>query len=378
MSRPMNILVLQGGGALGAYQVGVFEALQERGITIDWVVGTSVGAINGALIAGGAPDRSLERLDTFWRRVAQPHGHLGAPFEHLESSAARYLALSKGVPGFFKPRPFWNIPLFTPTGSPVGFYDTTPLEATLNELIEFDRLGTRDIADGTRLSVGAVSVTRGDITYFDSHHHAMGARHIMASGALPPGFPPVEVDGELYWDGGLFSNTPLNYVLEEEQPGQESAVNCYVIDLWNAEGPAPQTIMDAMNREKDIQYSTRAGEDFHFLREIHRLKNAIRTLGHHLPEDVRRSSQLSQLIALGHQHPINLVRLLAPSRERETAQKDIDFSWSTIMARRRAGYDDMRQALVTCPTQRDPISDEIGANVCSFRSGLDGQLTREL
>ncbi|MCM2131538.1 patatin-like phospholipase family protein [Larsenimonas rhizosphaerae] len=377
MSRAMNILLLQGGGALGAYQVGVYEALNRAGIRPDWVVGTSVGALNGALIAGGDTEHSLQRLEAFWEEIAQPGHSFGPQSDRMESQAARYMALTRGVPNFFTPRRPWSIPLLHPNGTLPGFYDTSALRATLNRLVDFDALGTRNFHDGIRLSVGAVNVGKGELTYFDSHHHPLNAEHIMASGALPPGFPPVEVDGELYWDGGLVSNTPLDYVLEEEPPGSNLPVNCYVVDLWHAAGPAPSTIMEAINREKDIQYATRAGQNVHFLKRIHALKAAIRTLSHHLPEEVRHTSQISEILKLGLQQPVNIVRLLAPVREQETAQKDIDFSWSSIVARRQAGHDDMTQALDICPCHKDPVSDDIGARVCSFRSNRDGQLVEE-
>ncbi|WP_162500924.1 patatin-like phospholipase family protein [Modicisalibacter coralii] len=371
----MNILVLQGGGALGAYQAGVYQALHEADIEPDWVVGTSIGAINGALIAGNHRRDVLARLEDFWTRVAQPSSSSGAALEHYETEMAKFLALSTGVPGFFRPRPVWEIPLTRNWhGSPPSFYDVTPLERTLEALVDFDLLGTRDRHDGKRLSVGAVNIGRGAMRYFDSQDETLSVHHVMASGALPPAFPPVWVDGEAYWDGGLCSNTPIDYVLESERPGSDMAVNCYVIDLWSPRGPVPKTITEAMHREKDIQYATRAGHNLHFLKEIHRLRHALRKLGKHLPADVRDDHEVAELLGLARQAPVNIVRLLAPAREAETAQKDIDFSYSTIMERWRAGYRDMLGALETCPCQRDPVSDEIGANVCSYRSNLDGYL----
>ncbi|WP_163649766.1 patatin-like phospholipase family protein [Modicisalibacter sp. 'Wilcox'] len=375
MARPMNILVLQGGGALGAYQAGVYQALSEADIEPDWVVGTSIGAINAALIAGNHRRDVLARLEDFWTRVAQPSSSRGAALEHYETELAKFLALTTGVPGFFHPRPLWELPLtHNWWGTPPSFYDVAPLERTLETLVDFERLGTRNLQDGKRLSVGAVNISRGTMRYFDSHDEPLSARHVMASGALPPAFPPVWVDGEAYWDGGLCSNTPIDYVLESERPGTDMAVNCYVIDLWSPRGPVPETISDAMHREKDIQYATRAGHNLHFLKEINRLREALRKLGKHLPDAARDDDEVAALLGLARQSPVNIVRLLAPAREAETAQKDIDFSYSTIMERWRAGYHDMKGALAICPCQRDPVSDEIGANVCSYRSNLDGHL----
>lgn len=375
MARPMNILLLQGGGALGAYQAGVFEALQQANIEPDWVVGTSVGAINGALIAGNRPQDALVKLEDFWARIAQPSHGYGAALQGYESAMAKMLALTNGVPGFYSPRPAWSIPLWQNFGDdPPSFYDTSPLRRTLEELVDFELIGTRDFHDGKRLSVGAVNIARGTLRYFDSHRDDLTMDHILASGALPPAFPPVWIDGEAYWDGGVFSNTPMNYVLQDEHPGSDMPVNCYVVDLWSHEGRMPSTIAEAMHREKDIQYASRAGENLHFLREIHRLREAIEMLGRHLPSEVLGDPRIQSMLALGQRAPVNIVRLLAPAREGETVQKDIDFSYSTIMARWRTGCRDMRRALELCPGQRDPVSDEIGANVCSFRSLPNGQL----
>ncbi|SDL38724.1 NTE family protein [Modicisalibacter muralis] len=375
MVRPMNILLLQGGGALGAYQAGVFEALQRADIEPDWVVGTSVGAINGALIAGNRPQDALPKLQEFWTRIAQPSHGYGAVLEGYEAGVAKMLALTNGVPDFFSPRLPWNIPLWQNLGNdPPSFYDTSPLRRTLETLVDFDVIGTRDFHDGKRLSVGAVNVARGTLRYFDSHRDHLTADHILASGALPPAFPPVWIDGEAYWDGGVFSNTPMNYVLQDERPGSDMPINCYVVDLWSPEGPMPSTIADVMLREKDIQYASRAGENLHFLREIHQLREAIEMLGRYLPAEALSDPRIQSILALGHRAPVNIVRLLAPARENETVQKDIDFSYSTIMARWRTGYRDMSNALEICPCQRDPVSDEIGANVCSYRSMSDGRL----
>lgn len=375
MSRVMNILVLQGGGALGAYQAGVYEALQQSGIEPDWVVGTSVGAINGALIAGNRREDSLSQLRAFWTRIAQPGYSSGAALAGHEARTSKLMALTSGVPGFFRPRPPWLIPYTHNLWDvPPSFYDTAPLRATLEQLVDFERLGTRDLHDGIRLSVGTVNIAKGAMRYFDSQHDALRSEHILASGALPPGFPPVWIDGEAYWDGGLCSNTPMDYVVESERPGSDMAVNCYVVDLWSPEGPVPETIAEAMLREKDIQYSTRAGHNLHFLKELNRQRQAIKTLGRHLTEEARQRPEIQQLLEQARRSPVNIVRLLAPVRECETAQKDIDFSYATIMERWRMGHRDMARALEICPCQRDPVSDDIGANVCSYRSRQDGEL----
>ncbi|MBS0361482.1 MAG: patatin-like phospholipase family protein, partial [Proteobacteria bacterium] len=250
-SDPRHVLVLQGGGALGAYQAGVYEALSRAGTEPDWVAGISIGAINAAIIAGNAPAERLKKLEDFWTLVTS-----GWPaalpvvedsWRGAFSDASVGWAMTAGVPGFFTPRPL--SPLLPHRGpQALSFYDSGPLEDTLERLVDFDRINARE----TRLSVGAVNIRTGNFAYFDNRHQKIGPRHIMASGALPPGLPPIEIDGEWYWDGGLVSNTPLEYVLDQDGEGD---LVIYQVDLFNARGPLPKTLQEAAEREKDIRYS---------------------------------------------------------------------------------------------------------------------------
>ncbi|AOM02596.1 patatin-like phospholipase family protein [Cobetia marina] len=368
----LNILVLQGGGALGAYQIGVFEALAEAGIQPDWVVGTSVGAINGALIAGNPDGERLKALEAFWYGIAQPANSLGPAFHPWERSVARSSAMLWGIPGFFRPRPLWTVPIWQSFfGEPPSLYDTEPLGDTLNRLVDFERLDARH-PENVRLSVGAVNIGSGALRYFDSSQEALDHRHILASGALPPAFPPVWIDGQAYWDGGLYSNTPISWVLSE-RAHSETIVNCYVIDLWSAYGKVPETLQEAQLREKDIQYSSRAGEHLHLMEENQALRMGLEHLADLLPEDLRQSQEIHDILAMTQQPSINVVRLLAAARPDETSLKDIDFSRATIDSRRRSGYGDMHEVLNRCE-QFDPLPRNIGVIVRNFTRNSRGEL----
>ncbi len=252
-------LVLQGGGALGAYQAGVYEALAEAGIYPDWVAGISIGAINCALIAGNAPEARVDKLRAFWEEITSNPLSSGCEWTTAPSGDAARLwlnqwsasvALIAGSPGFFTPRcpPPWLYP--AGAANATSLYDTNELRTTLERLVDFDRLNAAAI----RLSVGAVNVRSGNFVYFDTQTHTIGPDHIMASGALPPGFPPIEIEGEQYWDGGLVSNTPLDWVVES-QPHFDTLA--FQVDLWSARGELPRTLVEVSTRQKEIQYSSR-------------------------------------------------------------------------------------------------------------------------
>ena len=271
--RPQVVLVLQGGGALGAYQVGVMQALQEAGIEPDWVIGTSIGAINGALIAGNEPSRRIDCLNGFWDtlRWRSPLSHL--PFEPGALNPLSNLAiLSQGVPGFFQPNPaaLWG-PMAQIGPERAAWYDTSPLAETLSSHVDFER-----IARGAmRLTVGAVNVESGRMRYFDSREEVLGPAHVMASGALPPAFPAVRIGKELYWDGGIYSNTPIEAVLDDK-PRRSSLI--FAVQLWNPQGQAPQSIWQVSGRQKDIQYASRNDSHIARQKQIHRLRHVINEL----------------------------------------------------------------------------------------------------
>jgi NTE family protein len=318
------ILVLQGGGALGAYQAGVYEVLASAASAPSWVAGISIGAVNAALIAGNPPERRVARLRAFWEQVSAsvPRPWLmstGALAREALNEASAMQVMMLGVPGFFKPR---GLPApFQPRGTleAISFYDTTPLKDTLTDLVDFDLLNDGPI----RLSVGAVNVQTGNFVYFDSHHERIDVRHIMASGALPPGFAPIEIDGEFYWDGGIVSNTPLQYVLD--QPGSQRRV-VFQIDLFAARGELPATLPEVTEREKDIRFSSRTR--LTTTNELARraLAQAGRRLAAKLPPEWQDDPDL-QLIMNGHcGAAIDVVHLIYRSKHYETQAKDHEFS----------------------------------------------------
>ena len=346
------VLVFQGGGALGAYQVGVYEALHEAGVEPDWVVGTSIGAINAALIAGAARDERLEKLREFWARVE--HGPLSralASIPLIGAVGATMATMLHGVPAFFAPNPaafagtHWKL-----GADKAAFYSTEPLAATLADLIDFHKIN----GDGPRLTVGAANVRSGDMRYFDSRDMPLDLRHVLASGALPPAFPAIRIDGELYWDGGILSNTPVETVFDDI-PRRSGLV--FAVHIWNPHGSEPETIWQVMNRHKDIQYSSRAATHIARQKQLHRLRHIIAELGARLPAAVADDPAVQELTAYGCLTRMHVVRLLAPSLDGEDHTKDVDFSPGGIRARWRAGYEDTRRVLEQAPWEGefDPV-----------------------
>jgi NTE family protein len=341
-----HILVLQGGGALGAYQAGVFEALCASSHQPTWVAGMSIGAINAALICGNAAPRRVARLREFWEGVSAASPvpawvPVAAPREALNASSAAQVLLF-GVPGFFAPR--CPAPPWRPRGTleAISWYDTTPLRRTLERLVDFDRIN-----DGPmRLSVGAVNVRSGNVEYFDSARQRLDVRHIMASGALPPGFAPVEIDGEHYWDGGLVSNTPLQYVLDQPSRGRRVV---FQVDLFPARGELPGTLAESAEREKDIRFSSRTRLNTTQLLERERLAQAARRLLDKLPPELRRDPDAQALAArLRSEGAVDVVHLIYRRTRYETDAKDYEFSRLSMVEHWDAGHADMAGTL------RDP------------------------
>jgi len=344
------VLVLQGGGALGAYQVGVYEALDEAGIAPQWLIGTSIGAINASLIAGSAPGERVEKLCEFWSRVQNDQFVPGGLPAWLASATRNALAISGGVPAFFSPNPLaFMSPHHRLGAESAGYYSVEPLRRTLEELVDFDQLNN----GGTRITVGASSVRTAEMRYFDSRDMPLGVEHIMASGALPPGFPPVRIDGELYWDGGILSNTPVEVVFDDN-PRRNSLV--FAVHIWNPHGPEPETIWEVMNRQKDVQYSSRAHAQIKRQRQLHRMRHVIAELSKMVPEQKRRDNRFGDMASYGCLTRMHVVRLLAPALDYEDHSKDIDFSAHGIRRRREAGYEDTMRTLEKAPW-RAPVED---------------------
>ncbi len=335
-----TVLVLQGGGALGAYQAGVYATLAESGCAPTWLAGISIGAINAALIAGNPPERRVDRLRAFWEMASSTLRATpvipGVDGRTLFNDASAGWAALLGLPGFFKPRmpPFFLYPPGAPEA--LSVYDTSPLRGTLEDLVDFDLLNHGSI----RLSVGAVNIRTANFAYFDTHTHHIGPEHIMASGALPPGFPPVEIDGELYWDGGLVSNTPLEYVLEH-QPREDMLI--FQVDLFSAMGPVPESLLDAAEREKDIRYSSRTRLNTDVARKRQELRRAAHRLLAKLPPEMRDDPDFKLLQELDCDAAVTIVHLINRRKNYFTQSKDVDFSRFTVDENWRAGADDVRR-----------------------------------
>jgi NTE family protein len=342
LSAARTVLVLQGGGALGAYQAGVFEVLSQNGCRPTWLAGISIGGINSALICGNPPERRVERLHAFWDKVSsgvtdQPNygGIWGRTV--FNAFSAGWTALV-GAPGMFSPRV--PPPAAWPPGAPqaLSFYDTGPLKSTLEELVDFDLINQRR----TRLSLGSVNVRTGNFAYFDNTKQKIGPEHVMASGALPPGFPPVEIDGELWWDGGLVSNTPLQYVLDE-CPQEDLVI--FQVDLFPSRGPLPLNLADVAEREKDIRYSSRTRLNTDTQLGLHELKVLARHLLAKLPEELRADPHAARLGVLAREGAVCVVQLIYRDKAYEGGCKDYDFSRPMMLEHWEAGMADARRTL---------------------------------
>jgi len=335
-------LVLQGGGALGAYQAGVYAGVFERHRTLDWVAGVSIGAINAALIAGNAPEMRVQRLREFWDLVSSgPAQRVPAMWVADRTVFNQWSATSAalfGVPGFFEPRRTPSL-LLGGAAPVLSYYDTSPLKSTLERLVDFDRINH----DGTRFSVGAVNVRTGNSIYFDNTVQRIGPEHVMASGALPPGFAPVHIDGEDYWDGGIVSNTPLQYVLDS-QPSSESLMVLQV-DLFSAHGAMPKTLSETMERQKDITYSSRTRMNTDALASNMNLQQALADLLTKLPPAMRNDPSVTSVCAALSHAPIEIVHLIYRDKPYELESKDYEFSRASVDEHWDAGLRDIRNTL---------------------------------
>ena len=346
------VLVLQGGGALGAYQVGVYEALHDAGIEPAWVIGTSIGAINAALIAGNPIEQRMERLNAFWEHVEQP-APIAGPLDWLGmgNMVANMTTVMRGIPAFFEP----SMAALRGTRAQVGvesaaYYSTEPLRKTLADLVDF-----KSLQDGpTRLTVGAVNACSGAMRYFDSRRETLCVDHVMASGALPPAFPAVRIDGEPYWDGGIYSNTPIEAVLDD-RPRRNSLI--FAVNVWHQAAPEPASIWEVLGRTKDIQFASRADSHLARQKQIHRLRHVIRELTQQLSAAQRSDPAVKELSSWGCGTTMHVAHLLAPRLDGEDNTKDIDFSARGVKARREAGYADTMSMVERSPWREpaDPI-----------------------
>jgi len=346
-ANAQRVLVLQGGGALGSYQAGAYQALCHHDFEPEWIAGISIGAINAAIIAGNPREKRIARLKEFWELVSSP-----VPWNPVtksdrgrslfnETSAA--LIATFGVPGFFTPR-FPPAALW-PHGSPASqsYYDTAPLKKTLEHLVDFDRIN--DLK--TRLSVGAVSVTTGNFKYFDNFEFRklgkkIGPEHIMASGALPPGFPSIIIDGEHFWDGGIATNTPLDFVLDAEI---NRDLLIFQVDLFSARGPLPGSMLEAAEREKDIRFSSRTRMNTDKNRQIHNARKALRELIGKLPDYLKNDPSVELLREAAKESTVTVVHLIYRSKNYESSSKDYDFSHIGMVEHWGAGVRDVHLSM---------------------------------
>jgi NTE family protein len=355
-----TILVLQGGGALGAYQAGVFAGLAEAAIVPNWIAGVSIGAINAALIAGNPPERRVERLREFWQRSSSwaaftppPSLDPMRPFFNLYSAAS---AIAFGIPGFFMPRPL--SPFVAPEGSlgALSFYDTEPLRATLRELVDFERINGRAV----RLSLGAVNVCTGESVYFDNTKMALGPEHVMASGALPPGFPPVSVGDDWYWDGGISSNTPLWYVVDEAYRANALVLQ---IDVFSGAGELPRNLNQVQERMKDLQYASKTRFNAARVKQQEELRASLRRVLAMLPDDARSDPDVERLAAVSTRGEVVLVHFTNRHDTRSSDFKDYEFSRATVDDLWAGGLHDVRHAIAT-QVWRNAVELAQGIRVC--------------
>ena len=346
------VLLLQGGGALGAYQAGVYEALAEANLHPDWVAGISIGAINAAIIAGNPPNLRVAKLRAFWEGITRSWfdagaGGLGALLARTDSvhgsinQMRAAVALMSGAPGFFRPRTL--NPWFHPSGAleATSYYDTAQLKATLESLVDFDRVNAESAE--TRLSIGAVNVRSGNLVYFDSPSQVIKPEHVMASGALPPGFPAIEIEGEHYWDGGLVSNTPLQWIAMTQERSPDSLV--FQVDLWSARGEFPRNLAEVATRQKEIQYSSRTRSFTDYFKQVTKLRNMLAALLEELPEEMRQREEVKFLSAAANRHAANIVQLIYRAKGYEGDSKDYEFSRCSMEEHWQAGYYDAVHAL---------------------------------
>jgi NTE family protein len=372
------VLVLQGGGALGAYQGGIYEALHEAGIEPDWVIGTSIGAVNAGIIAGNAPDKRADRLREFWTLMEYKPWWEDSPFlapwlantkmlADFTNEAAHMMALFGGVPGYYAP----NKALAWGAKAPLGvdraaLYTTGELDKTMTALTD----PTWFNSGKPRLTVGTVNVKSGRMQYWDSARMPLSLTHVLASTALPPAFPAVLIDGEPYWDGGIYSNTPIEAVFDDN-PRRNSIV--FADQVWHTSGPAPQSLEEVLSRQKDIQFGSR--DDSHIARQqqLHRLRHVVRELVKMVPEDQRDTPEVKKLAAWGCGTFMHIVQLNAPYVAGEGNTRDVDFTRPGIRVRWKAGHDDTARALEKRPWDAE-VDETVGVAIHHIEPQVLGNL----
>lgn len=350
-------LVLQGGGALGSYQAGVYESLADSGYLPDWIAGTSIGAINAAIIAGNAPKDRVAQLRKFWQEITSPTvlwpTRLSQPWASWQRTASALSSALFGQPDFFTPYSFND---WIQKGPHLSYYRTSALKSTLERLVDFERINK---SKEMRFSVGAVNLRTGRLVYFDSAEITIRPEHVMASGALPPAFPPIEIENEHYWDGGLVSNTPLQYVLDY-YPRRSRLT--FQVDVFPGHGQIPTNLDEVYEREKDIRYSSRTRVSTDEFQQRHEVRHAINELEKLLPPEVTATDQAKRLHAFGCVTEMDIVQLIYRPLEPQGASKDFEFSRGTMNERWQQGSSDASTTLYASPWLA-PKPREIGVRV---------------
>ena len=358
-----TVYLFHGGGALGAYQTGIFKALSAKKYPVDWVIGTSIGSVTSAIIAGNPPNERIKKLEELWDIVATKIPPVPNTLNNLFMERwQHFLSASNtacfGQPGFFMPRPVNPWLSIQSTADKLSYYDTSELRKTLLKLIDFDLINKKEV----RLSMGAVHIATGRLVYFDNTKMPITIDHVMASCALPPGFPAVMVDDQFYWDGGVHSNTQLNLLLCEHEP---ITYLCFMVNLFNSYGTKPTNMDDVYKRAKDIEYSSHHRQAIYFYRNVHNLRHAIHTLCKNLSKEKQNDPELKELIALGDDAVIHAVRFHCDSKLSDLSSKDYEFSLPSIQQHIQSGCDDVARALSDPPWLK-PYPEDLGLFLYEF------------
>jgi NTE family protein len=334
--------VLQGGGALGAYQAGVYQAMHEANILPDWVSGVSIGAINAAIIAGNPPHRRLAQLHAFWDLITErkiwaytPDGDV---FRKARNATSSWMTMVGGQPGFFTPRSTNPWLSFTGAAGATSFYDSEPLRETLNDFVDFSIINDQAI----RFAVGAVNVLTGNFIYFDNCEEEIGPEHVMASGALPPALPMIKIGTDHFWDGGIVSNTPLQHLLDQTYHMNKLV---FQVDLYSARGVLPRDIQDVMARRKDIIYSSRTRYNTDVYRRMHKLKTRLYEALVKIPEDRLSDAERKLKTDLGKMPEITILHIIYQQKAYEGHAKDYEFSGTSMREHWQSGYEDTKRTL---------------------------------
>lgn len=362
-SYDQTVYLLQGGGALGSYQVGVCQALLEHECMPDWLVGTSIGAINASIIAGNKPKDRIDKLNEFWNTITSPLLLPHVPtdnylFGEWKKFWSAQWTLWFGQPGFFKPR-LMNPWFISSTPDNISFYDTTELRQTLENVIDFDLINEKKI----RLTLGAVNARTGLSVRFDNIRHNIGPEHVMASCALPPGFPAIKIDNEYYWDGGISSNTPFSVVLEEKIPKK---LLCFIINLFSYREHIPSTLMGIIKSKKELEYASRHREILHYFLELHYLQNIIHSTAKLITNNTDLNNAVKKITDIGHPTSLNIVRFHYLDKPSDLWSKDYNFNWQALNEHRQAGYVDALNALKKPIWLDQPVDEINGAIIHEF------------